>query len=60
MYTSYSYEGVDQRGGVHNHQITDQVNIDNRQKRTNTDSFELENWKTVLNIEMGGNETAKL
>lgn len=43
MYTSYSYEGVDQRGGVHNHQITDQVNIGNRQKRTNTDSFELEN-----------------
>lgn len=43
MYTCYSYEGVDQRGGVHRHQITDHVNIGNRRKRTNTDSFELEN-----------------
>lgn len=60
MCTCYSYEGVDQRGGAHSHQITDQVNIGNQRKRTNTDSFELENWKTVLNIEMGGKETGKL
>lgn len=60
MYTCYSYEGVDQRGGVYSHQITDQVNIGNRRKRTNIDSFELENRKMVLNIEMGENESAKL
>lgn len=30
VYICYSYEGADKRGGVHSHQITDQVNTGNR------------------------------